>query len=304
MKLMLAPCIAFFSSCALADYTPPYVQWNGWTMRSSAFAIDAYRQYQYPLTYLFDDDPKTTWTFSGKVFAVEPQGRTLVLDHWNGDYALSFEPEKPRKIDQIRIMNGYNKSTKSFGDNERIAEVAIYEMGVYPNKFIKRASLTDKMGWHSISIPRQNYTELGVVITKRYGGKCHDICVSGIELWNQGKKIDLHMPKIVKASEGDDCGCFTQESVMLTNGKRISQETEERRPFDFSPSGKSVAVIKNAWLKAFDTTTGKQILSRQIPSGSASPNWVDERSIRLENKKRTVIVTLPRDHPRHPQKRS
>jgi len=135
----------------------------------------------FKLAHLMDNDAATPWVFRG-------QGRKSGFEPtWGTRHALQFEHDTPVEIDEIRIMNGYNKRPDLFRRNDRVVEIGI---GMDQKK-VKTAVLSDKMGWHSVSIPRRKAASLVIEMigVRKGSGQDNDICISEVAFYNRGKRI-------------------------------------------------------------------------------------------------------------------
>ncbi len=191
--------------CALAraDYAPTSISWmepgckQGWIISSNEDLWVGRTHTSYPLTYLVDDDPATAWVFSGK-----DRYGTRQYNPFHHHPGLGIEAKRPVALDSIALMNGYNKSPELFAKNDRITKVRLYS----GETRIASADLPDEMGWHTIHFPRQKVRQLRIEFVRIERGTIDDICVSGLALWDGENRVDMHMPKVVKFTEGSECG--------------------------------------------------------------------------------------------------
>ncbi len=135
----------------------------------------------FKLAHLMDNDDATPWVFRGA------GKKNTFAPTWGKRHALQFDRDTPVEIDEVRLMNGYNKRRDLFWRNDRIVEIGIAADG----KKIKTAVLSDKMGWHSVSIPRGKMSSVVIeMISVRKGrGKDNDLCISELAFYNRGKRI-------------------------------------------------------------------------------------------------------------------
>jgi hypothetical protein len=105
-------------------------------------------------------------------------------------------------------MNGYNRRPDLFRRNNRVVQLTISRDGGMAStwgcksRIVKKANLKDAMGWHSVSLPRRKVPSLMLSFTGIRRGRDNDVCISGIELWNRGRKIDMKMPAAVHYDSG------------------------------------------------------------------------------------------------------
>ncbi|MCE5323396.1 hypothetical protein LLG46_08810 [bacterium] len=274
--------IAFPASC---DGTNTLIAWPGWIVSSTEDLYMGHKHTSFPLTNMFDGDVSTAWVFSGNGKRIDgsPSGYEIKLTR--------DEDVKPVTVDSIWIMNGYNKSQELFLRNNRITKLNVFING----KYIKTVKLADSMGWHKISIPGKPVTEVRLVFNGFAIGRDNDICISEIALYNQDKKINMNMPKLVEFTEGDgDCGCGQMFYVIDHKGKRLKSYDMES-PCVWSPSGRYIACVelcKNRKLWVMDTSTEKVIVRQTIPgdnwSWSEIDHWKDEHTLVF-----TLVKQLP-----------
>jgi hypothetical protein len=243
------------ASPVFADYVPTYIKWNGWVIKSSEDGNIHEGQNRYPLTYLFDGDPTTAWVFRG------PRESETRHFEWKSRYGIALNPSKPVQIDGIRIMNGYNKSQELFLKNNRFLRMSIRLDG----KLVKTVSLSDKMGWHTVSLPKQKVSEIELYFTQIRRGKIDDVCVSGLELLGRGKPLPMNMPNAVLYSLGSSCGCGSNPSFITLRGKRLAEDfMTEGEGVEWSPNKRYVASIDrykgkdSVWIGDFERAKVKR----------------------------------------------
>ena len=170
---------------ACEDEEVTSVQVGKWTISSSEKVGEedaTSRKFpHFKLGHLMDNNARTPWVFRGKGQA------SFFAPSWGKRHALSFYRDKKVEIDEIRIMNGYNKRADLFWRNDRVVQLGIGIDG----KKLKIANLSDKMGWHKVSIPRQKVDDivLEFVGVRKGRGADNDICVSEIQFYNRGKRV-------------------------------------------------------------------------------------------------------------------
>lgn len=260
LSLLIASTLA---ATALADYDPTRIQWKGWQVVSSEDRYAGSIHRAYPLTHLFDGNPSTTWAYSGKG----------VSSDWKsgfpGKYSIGLRPDKPIVLDQVWIMNGYNKSEELYRKNSRFLRLAVYE-GVYwqeTRTLVAKVDLEERMGWHKVSIPRKAYEGLTLVLEDVRLGPAKDICVSELALYDRGAKIDMKMPAAVVASDGSECGCCSTAGPMTRGGTYLATEDEYTSgTTQTSPNGARIAGVgkRGAGYEAFVVDAGTGKLLRRI----------------------------------------
>ena len=149
-------------------------------LEATAPCLNPQAGYTYEASHLVDGDPSTIWAID--------------LDEDLGDYyGPSFRIESGR-LAYIIIRNGYGRSTTSFRNNTRAAEVTVCDEGVGeggydittvrlqdtndPQKIVIPASYTDNVEYVKLSFgnPADG--------SKFYrGAKWNDLCISEVEFW-------------------------------------------------------------------------------------------------------------------------
>lgn len=271
-----------------ADHVDTCIEWRDWSISSNEnLYTGKVKHTSHPLTYLVDGDTKTAWVFSGDKARIKAEGLwTEPGKKEPGTFRESINIRGATVADSLWIMNGYNKSPEVFRRNNRITQVSIYRKG----KLLKTANLKDRMGWHRIALPRQPIWNMQIVFTGIRKGTDDDTCISEISLYDGKRKIDFNLPKMVLYTDGDECGCGTEYSVMTRAGKQMFTSTVDE-DHDWNPSGRLLAgthVSKDGrtsiW--AVDVVKGKVIRNKPIRYKSKKPyserceiEWTGERSL-------------------------
>jgi hypothetical protein len=192
---------------ARGDYVPTQVHWPGWRVATSEDLGGRAPLTRYSIANMFDGDPRTAWVF-GRDTPVRPDTdpEAATTGHWGGRYGLSLELGRATELDGFELMNGYNKSERLFKLNNRIVEVAVYDESPYGSKPIKRVFLSDKMGWHRVSLPRRNYSQLWLTFVGVRKGPADDVCVSELRLLQHGRPVSTGLQKLYMATAGSECG--------------------------------------------------------------------------------------------------
>jgi hypothetical protein len=188
--------------------------------------------HQFPLSHLFDGEAATTWADSSPRKVSEHKGV------WRSRFGLNINTELPSRIDELWIMNGYNKNQELFKRNDRFVEMEIWINGTK----VKTAHLSDRMGWHKISVPPNNFRNIGLLFTgiRKGNGPGNDVCISELALRYKGKTIDMKMPESVFFEDGNrsgdaelDCALIAARGgKVITHGLRYGflYEPEEWSP--------------------------------------------------------------------------
>jgi hypothetical protein len=219
-------------------YRPTKIWWSGWKVSSSEDLWDGCTRSSFPLTYLFDGDPNTIWAYSGTSQRWRRGG-------WRGRYGLSIWMDKPVALDELWLMNGYNKRRDLFLRNDRIVEMQIW----VNDKKEKTVRLSDDMGWHKIALPDRIVQHIGLIFTgiRKGQGTDNDVCVSELALLHRGRKINMKMPEVVMFEDGNRSGDAPLDcALMARNGKVITQGTlamNGRQEEEWSPSRRYVCAL-------------------------------------------------------------
>ena len=197
---------------AFADRVHTSWAWPGWKVETGEELFSGTTHRSYPATLLFDNDRKTAWVFSG-ISNAEKVRRNYVSAEKGArnTFWITVKPSISQPFDGFEIMNGYNKSRATFLGNRRVVGLEVWERGGWfePdfNKKIKSARLSDKEGWHRVSLPKRNYPD-GITLrfTQFAGAPSLDLALSGLRLLKNGRPVDVKMPNVVAFTIGSDCG--------------------------------------------------------------------------------------------------
>lgn len=276
---------------AYADYRPTGISWKGWDISTSENLYEGKRQRSYPLTHLFDNDPKTAWVFSGTGKSQDARRS------WGSSYALQLRVDKPFTADTLRLMNGYNKSQEVFQRNNRVVTVRI----TLDNVYVKTATLSDRMGWHTISLPHRKITTLKLECIGIRKGVEDDLCLSELALYNRGEKVRMQMPEAVLFTQGSDCGCGPGGVLLSRDGLTLAKDDlGEGGSATWSPNGvylTSAEAVKGGYrLWVADVRTGEIQRLRVYPD-IYTIAWRDSRTVAVEvpaaNQTRTRLIRVP-----------
>jgi hypothetical protein len=297
---------------ALADHDPSSISWKGWRVASSENLFAGEDKHGlYPLTYLFDGDPKTAWFFSGNFDERKWDKKVPEGFPWDGRVIITILPDNPIELDSIRIMNGCNESKEVYFENSRIGEVLITingenYLGAKEDKepFVMRAQLPDRMGWHTVAFERRKARVLTIEATVIRKGEMDDACISELELYSDGKKIDMAIPGVVRFSKGSECGCFSEYYIIRRDGTAIvadnCNEMGEGLSDDmavWSQDRKRVAGIafgkQTTTLWVVDSESGHVVFTKPLPAGPiAEIKWKDAETLEVhpQDKDKPVLT--------------
>jgi hypothetical protein len=212
------------------------VWWPGWSVDSSEelYYEVGHKYSSYTLPLMFDHDPKTAWVYSAKTREWD-QGK------FRSRYGIALKPERPVTIDSLRIMNGQNASRARFLRNNRVLRMRV-TMNEGRNKVVRTFNLADRMGWHTRKLPRRAIKSLKLEFIGIRKGRDNDICISELALFDNGRKIDLRMPRAVMFHDGTE-GCGS--SLLITRTGKflegIASDIEHRDVW--SPNGRYVSGV-------------------------------------------------------------
>jgi len=280
LMMLLTACAA-----AWADGSDTFAQWPGWEIRSSEDCYLSGNHTPYPLTYLIDGDPKTAWMSSGKL---NPRQMALAYESSSKrPYRQWIEFCGNTTIDSIRVMNGNNSSPQAFARNNRIVRVRI----IIDDQEVKTVSLSDKMGWHTITIPRTNFHRLKLEFTGIKKGPNNHTFVSEIALYDGNRKIDFHVPQLFLFSSGDECGDGLVTNIMSRSGK-IIHSWNSQSAYDWSPSKRLIACLdENSHVFVADITTGRALYDKPIKLRSKEDYCSLTNGFKWEGES-SIILTL------------
>jgi len=241
--LALGMLLVTLPSLARADGGFNGYQWPGWKLSTSeGFNLETGdsnvrdNRVAFPLTQLLDGDPNTTWVWDDAAWKNRERRGVKPLK----TRSLSLHSDKQLIADELWLMNGYNKRADLFKRNDRVVQIRIN----FDSKHVKTANLSDKMGWHKITLPRRAFKSLTVELTgiRKGAGPDNDICLSELALYNRGRKLNFQMPQAVVYSLAYCCGgtgwLLSRSGRVLTQGM-----LGEGASVEWSPDGRRVAGI-------------------------------------------------------------
>jgi hypothetical protein len=245
----------------------------------------------YPLTNLLDGDPTTAWVYP---MAGAGRNRTAAVPY------LSLTWEEPVAADEVWLMNGYNKDEATFRRNNRVAG-----MRVAADDTEKETALSDRRGWHRVTLPRPTFRALVLEFLAVRRGPANDLCLSGLALYRRGRPVDFGMPRWVEYSEGwGDEG--NDYFLMDRRGSLLEAPADPDGVFGWSPKGRYYAGREGSTVWVADCRAGR-IVRRVAPpfAGRDTANdvleftWDGDAALILkasegsETKPVTRIVRLP-----------
>jgi len=120
----------------------------------------------YSVNNLFDDDSTTAW-----VEGVKDDG----IGQW-----VQINFDTTYKIKYILIRNGYQKSTLTYYNNNRVKKMLIY----YSDGTKQEIKLFDKMGYYRYPIKKKNTRFIKILIKEIFeGSKFNDTCISDVVIY-------------------------------------------------------------------------------------------------------------------------
>lgn len=284
--MLLFISVFWIAGVARADFGSPSLNWKGWSLRSNEqiggeFGAQPVFPYRFSFANLIDGNPATTWVYNDTI----PQTKSRALKKKREARSFTLSPGKPVLVDEIRLMNGYNKSRRSFAANDRVIEI---ELWVNRRK-LKRVRLADMMGWHKISIPRQKIDALEVRLVGICKGTSADsnIGLSEVALYAHDKRIDFRAPRAFVYVVAQWIGAGTIY-VIDKNGMLLAQgESSEGTSCEFNAMGDLVAGLGDVQDKKISVWVvslkkARLVWQREIDSsGSPSLHWTNRRTLQL-----------------------
>ena len=299
IALVLAVCA---SASVLADHVNTAISFSGWTIESSEDLYAGSRHTSYPLQNLIDRKPETAWVYSGKDYPEPISGQGVDM---NGDYYFVISPETATWMDELRIMNGYNKSQEAFQKNSRAIEIQIfdnespYEWKDDPkvgyriwHKPLRTVKLSDTLGEKSIWLPKKKYAHLTIRITGIKRGADDDLCLSELQLRAGGKDL-IPFSKVFETTAGDECGCGGAARLVRYDGQVIGKvESEDWPGFNLTKKLYTGIDQKSVWVA--DAIEGKKIRSVKIPDGwYGEAEWKGSKELKVVLSKNKTIKGQP-----------
>ena len=211
MKAPIAAVALVMATLCSADRLSTRVEMPGWSIESSECIWAGARHSGYPIWHLIDGKPETTWAFSG--LAYPKLSSKLKHDGLEEEFWIRFAPSRETEIDELRLMNGYNKSEALFFKNSRVTEIKIFDS--YPYDYpatgkvqrtpLRTVALSDKPGMKSVRVPKKRYRELYVLFSGITKGRIDDLCIS--EMMPRAGGHDLITYRgVMLFGYGSDCG--------------------------------------------------------------------------------------------------
>ena len=209
----LALLLFLLCGCRSVRAAPASVWWFGWRVSSSEELSQGMKYSRdeeapaYPLSLMFDNDPATAWVFSSVV-------KEWDKEVWRSPHGLMLEPDRPVVVDGLRLMNGQNQSRARFLRNDRVTKLRV-TMDTGRAEIVRTFNLPDRMGWHSVALPRRAVKSLKIEFTgiRRGQGPQRDLCIAELALLRGGRLVDMAMPRAVMFYNGlEGCGA----SLLLT----------------------------------------------------------------------------------------
>jgi hypothetical protein len=244
------------------------IRWKGWRIETGEpFAKDTASRIEHPLTYLVDGDPNTAWMFHGRPKAERGWNPYFVEFLRPSEPGQAQEKGSPVAVDELWLMNGFNKSRELFLRNNRVVEVKLWVNW----KPVKAVSVSDEMGWHKIAIPNggKGVVRLKLEFTRQARGTDNDLCLSELALYNKGRKLDFRLPPyVVYAGNSGGCCCGGMGNAyrFMTRAGRL--EAPRFGAHEWSPGGRFLASVSEAprrfEVHAWDTHTARAIYSHTL----------------------------------------
>ncbi|MCE9559037.1 MAG: hypothetical protein K8R88_08810 [Armatimonadetes bacterium] len=300
MRKLLVLFTLLATTIAFADHWNTMASWSGWKISTGEESWFGKRHTSYPIWQMFDRDPKTAWVYSG-TFAdpmktksvgekvVSTRLRTLEERAW-----IQILPRQPVVVSEVRIMTGYNKDLATFQRNARILRLDIFESNQFEadDHKIKSVQLSDKMGWHKISLPRKKYDCLRFVVREISHGSDPDIAISEVRLMDGARDVGPPKTGYALYSDGDECGCGGTTQFLRKDGKLIAQTLNIESQVAASSDGRYVAGFdrlnttqKKLWI--FNIPQRKFVVQKNLTEKESrwilAPYWTNDNRLLSEN---------------------
>lgn len=238
MKAVALATIFLVSCIASADEVRTGMHIPGWTIETSeSLWVGHNGPGNYPVWQLFDNHPETTWCFRGLGYPHPTKREGMELSNEPFIYLM---PDKPVEIDEIRLMNGYNKSEKLYYQNSRALEIQIFDHQVWGGRLdldekpIRTVTLSDRPGWKSIRLPKRKYEMLTIKVTGIKRGPINDLCLSELMPRDGGRDV-IQRPNSFMYTEGQDN--YDDGWFMNWNGRHIARFSSEGYLGTYNPAG-------------------------------------------------------------------
>lgn len=290
MRIAIVVGLGLAASVASADGISTSIQIGKWTIESSECLWAGQRHTSYPIWKMFDGRPDTAWVFSGVGYP-----KLSPKDEGNGvekGIRLKLVPSHPVVIDELRLMNGYNKSEDLYYKNSRVAEISIFdrypslytEKGWVPRKPLRKVRLSDAMGMKSIALPKRAYGELWIVVTGIEKGPVDDLCISELMPRAGGRDL-IPRGQAIQYWVGSDCGCSNTGAVFSPTGRKVVAFDHSERFIDSrSPDGRTLGVLESGdRLVVIDAKSSRVLAVKRLKPGANVEQmvWIDNRTVRL-----------------------
>lgn len=269
---------------AAADHVRTGIRFPGWRIETPEDIYLRKGPVEYPIQNLIDGRPDTAWVYRGPDY---PEAAMADGVRYYGFYYVTFTPEAPVELDELRIQNGYNKSERLYRLNTRATQIQIYEAegdfnGVWQNP-VRTVDLSDKLGTKSIRLPRRKYRVLTIRFSGLTKGRVDDLAISEIDLRSGGKSV-LAKPKVFTSTKGDECGCGGESILQNAKGRTIARISGENSyGSSFNSRGDLYAGVDRQSVWVADLRTQRVIRRRRFPE-SVWPTiqWLDARKLRID----------------------
>jgi hypothetical protein len=232
----------------------------GWLVTGPADAAYVYKvggRVRYPLTHLFDGDPKTAWVY--ETTRVRPASDRQVP-------YLRVQAPAPVRADWVRVMGGYNKDAATFARNSRPAEVTV----VLDGKPVKTAGLADRTGWQDVPLPAgaPPFRTLELRFAKVTRGAEDDFCVSEMALLRGGRPVLPALPRAALLNNG--LPDLPVGDWLIDRGGRVLAEItlEGGGVEEWSADGRYIAGSDDAGVWVCNTAAGRIVLRTPVPKDS------------------------------------
>ncbi len=288
MKRFVLPALVVLSAVVAADHNPTHISWRhpslGMVRVSSSEELWLGKTFNhYPLTYLVDGNPSTAWVFKGDLqahlkYRQEIPGAEYsaerILPTFCGNYSVAFEFENPVLVDEVRLVAGYAKNAEVFSRNRRVREARV----TLNYSATTRHRLQDSMAMQSLRVRTTEAHRVELTLDSFYEGADQDVCLSEVEFFYRGKRLDLQLPAWVESTDGSEC---CESDVVLASRHGIKQaELGAVIEVFWSPDGRLAGSVfaetaSRQVVVLGDVAAGRLLVKAKVPLNGRESSWIE-----------------------------
>lgn len=288
---MRGPLFAAFvllSAWTLADHNPTHIAWMhpamGEVRISSSEELWLGRTYRhYPLHYLVDGNHATAWVFKGDLdahkryrqeFSEAPIQADRILPHFQGNHSVAFEFERPVLLDEVRLVAGYAKNSGVFARNRRVRDLRV----TVNNSQTSAHRLKDTDMMQAVRVRTEEAYRIELTLDGFYEGTERDICLSEVEFYYRGNRIELALPEWVASTDGSEC-CESDVYLVNRHGIRKAFLGAVLQLY-WSPDGCIVGSLIPSELRTervvvANVALGRMLLNQRVEDATDGNQWIE-----------------------------